>query len=113
MAISKLVTNYGPQLGLSMVLCYISKSVHQLCRYNVTQPTLGCYQHLLNTSKKRAKIHCVVNMLSYILLYFDNQVWAGSHYIYIIDGQTLRCNRAPLTDHADAVVSIVVVDGGR
>jgi len=43
----------------------------------------------------------------------NNQVWAGSYYIYIIDGQTLRCNRAPLTDHADAVVSIVVVDGGR
>jgi hypothetical protein len=36
----------------------------------------------------------------------NNQVWAGSHYIYIIDGQTLRCNRAPLTDHADAVVNV-------
>ncbi|XP_071144330.1 DENN domain-containing protein 3-like [Mytilus edulis] len=41
------------------------------------------------------------------------QIWAGSYYIYIIDVQTLRCNRAPLTDHADSVVSIVVVNDGR
>lgn len=43
----------------------------------------------------------------------NNQVWAGSFYIYIIDAQTLRCNRAPLSNHGDAVVSIVVIDDGR
>lgn len=43
----------------------------------------------------------------------NGQIWAGAQYIYIIDGQTLGCNRAPLTDHKDAVVSIVVTEDGR
>ena len=42
----------------------------------------------------------------------NGQVWAGSFGIYVIDSETITCNKV-LNDHSDLVVDIVLYDKDR
>ncbi|CAG5119297.1 unnamed protein product, partial [Candidula unifasciata] len=52
------------------------------------------------------------NTVSALVAVGDSQVWAGSHGIFIIDTETVSCNKT-LTDHPDLVVDIILTHQGR
>ncbi|BFZ21197.1 hypothetical protein BsWGS_24236 [Bradybaena similaris] len=52
------------------------------------------------------------NEVSALVAVSDSQVWAGSHGIFVIDTETISCNKT-LMDHPDRVVDIILTHQGR